>query len=157
MSEVTKGRQTRAFASGPLSRSPDVLARRLAIRHRSDRVYAPWHIVRLRSIFGSSTICGAKTKSGASIDRATVRLIAYSSSPALFPPFLGLENSPLKSSLSNSLSTCRLTSPSPFPRRRLMNVWKPERSAVLTLAKTDLEASALATKGCCDVDSKSRS
>jgi len=33
--------------------------------------------------------------------------------------FLGPENSPLKSSLSNSLSTCRRTSRSPFPRRLL--------------------------------------
>jgi hypothetical protein len=42
--------------------------------------------------------------------------------PPVYSLFLGLENSPLKSNLSNNLSTCRLTSPSPLPRRLLMKV-----------------------------------
>ena len=65
------------------------------------------------------------------------------------------ENSPLKSSLSSSLSTCRRTSRSPFPRRLLMKAWNPETFAALMLIRADLEASAFATKGCCEVDNVS--
>lgn len=92
---------------------------------------------------------------------AVYRPFKISSFPTTLPAprrVLDLENSPLKSSLSSSRSTCRLTSPSPssaLTRFCRMNVWNPDAFAVLMFIKIDLEASPVAVNGCWEADSES--